>query len=73
MPAVTSRIVGTGRASFVATVLDPDALVALVGRFAAAAQIVSPLPDAVHGLVQLAVRHTDSLEISSISTTPPRP
>ena len=42
--------------------LDPDALVALVGRFAAAAQIVSPLPDAVHGLVQLAIRHTDTQE-----------
>jgi len=67
VPAVTSRVVSTGsgpagRASFVATVLDPDALVALVGRFAADAQIVSPLPDAVHGLVQLAVRHTDSME-----------
>ncbi|MGO4783081.1 beta-galactosidase [Cryobacterium sp. W22_MBD10_FK3] len=73
VPAVTSRIVsadaGTaadsgraGRASFVATVLDPDALTALVGRFAAAAEIVSPLPDAVHGIVQLAVRHTDTTE-----------
>ncbi|WP_104162383.1 beta-galactosidase [Cryobacterium sp. N22] len=67
VPAVTSRTVSTGtgtagRASFVATVLDPDALVALLGRFAAAAEIVSPLPDAVHGIVQLAVRQSDSTE-----------
>jgi len=71
VPAVTSRIVSAGtatgagragRASFVATVLDPDALTALVGRFAAAADIVSPLPDAVHGIVQLAVRRTDATE-----------
>jgi beta-galactosidase len=66
VPAVTSRVVAgsgrTGRASFVATVLDGSALEALVGRFAADAGIRSPLPAAVHGRVQLAVRQGDAEE-----------
>jgi len=56
VPAITSRAAGAGRASFVATVLDRDALVALVGRFAADAGIHSDLPTEVHGTVQLMVR-----------------
>ena len=60
VPAITSRAAGAGRASFVATVLDRDTLTALVGRFAAEAGIVSPLPAEVHGLVQLAVRQGDT-------------
>jgi beta-galactosidase len=66
VPAVTSRVVAgsgrTGRASFVATVLDGSALAALVGRFAAAAGSRSPLPAEVHGRVQLAVRQSDAEE-----------
>ncbi|MET0955692.1 MAG: Beta-galactosidase C-terminal domain, partial [Cryobacterium sp.] len=53
---------GAGRASFVATVLDPAALEALVGLFATDAGISSPLPTEVHGSVQLAVRQSDTTE-----------
>jgi beta-galactosidase len=62
VPAVTSRAVSGGTASFVATVLDPAALAALVSRFAADAGIRSALPAAVHGRVQLAVRRSDTTE-----------
>jgi beta-galactosidase len=67
VPAITSRIVSagddrSGRASFVATVLDRVALPALVGRFAADAGIRSALPAEVHGSVQLAVRQGDTEE-----------
>jgi len=62
VPAITGRTVGAGRASFVATVLDRDALVALVGRFATDAGVTSPLPAAVHGAVQLAIRDGSTLE-----------
>ena len=60
VPAVTGRVVGAGRACFVATVPDTVALATLVGRFAAQAGIVSPLPAAVHGSVQLAARQSDT-------------
>ncbi|TFC08247.1 MULTISPECIES: beta-galactosidase [unclassified Cryobacterium] len=62
VPAITGRAVGAGRASFVGTVLDREALVALVGRFAADVGIASPLPSDVRGTVQLAVRETDTFE-----------
>jgi len=58
VPAVTGRIVGAGRASFVATVPDAVALAALVERFAAQSGIDSPLPAAVRGTVQLAARQS---------------
>ncbi|ANP71412.1 beta-galactosidase [Cryobacterium arcticum] len=62
VPAITGRTAGAGRASFVATVPDRAALVALVGRFATDAGIHSPLPEEVHGTVQLALRQSDTRE-----------
>lgn len=63
VPAITTReLPGGGRASFVGTVLDRAALTAFVGRISADAGLSSPLPEDVHGSVQLAVRQSDTEE-----------
>jgi beta-galactosidase len=60
VPAITRRSVGTGSASYVATLLDADALEAFVGSVAEYAGVRSRLDPAVHGRVEIVSRESET-------------
>jgi beta-galactosidase len=60
VPAITRRSVGTGSASYVATLLDADALEAFVGSVAEYAGVRSRLDPAVHGRVEMVSRESET-------------
>ncbi|MEV0383186.1 beta-galactosidase [Nonomuraea sp. NPDC050643] len=61
-PAITTRPVGTGSASYVSTRLGPAGLGPVLARFLAASGVRSELPAAVAGAVELAVRTGDDAD-----------
>ncbi|MGS2647109.1 beta-galactosidase [Streptosporangium sp. G12] len=61
-PAVTTRTVGTGSASYVSTRLGPEGLGPVLSRLLAAGGVRRELPAAVAGAVELAVRTGDDAD-----------
>ena len=62
VPAVTTRAVGAGRASYVATNPDLDGLTALVAQFASLSDVTSRLDAAARGSVEIVARESADAE-----------